>query len=206
MKQYWFTADLHLNHHNICKWSKRPFTSIMEHDECLINNWNNVVKPQDDVYFLGDFAWKNINLLNIRKSLHGSQIFFIEGNHDKAANSIKKTFAWWDKVKMTKVNDQEIWLSHYAHRVWPKIHHKVIHLYGHSHHSLLDDPNLPAMDVGVDSIAVLLTFPELWGKGVIPDFGMNPKNYRPINFDEVMEIMNKRSFVPVDHHGRNLEE
>jgi calcineurin-like phosphoesterase family protein len=201
MKNYWFTADHHFNHPNICKWTHRPFTSIEEHDATLIENWNRVVNPKDDVYFLGDFAWKNINLLSTRRKLHGSQIFFIKGNHDKAATTIKSTFAWWDNVKMTKVNNQEIWLSHYAHRVWPKSHHGAIHLYGHSHASLLDDPHAKSMDVGVDSVAMLLTFPEAWGKGIIPESGADPKSYRPINFDEIMPIMEKKIFVPVDHHG-----
>ncbi|GJD90610.1 hypothetical protein BHAOGJBA_4152 [Methylobacterium hispanicum] len=43
---------------------------------------------------------------------------------------------------------QGLWLSHYAHRVWPRMHYGDLHLYGHSHGSL---PGTDAStDVGVD--------------------------------------------------------
>ena len=37
---------------------KRPFTDIDEMDQCLINNWNACVQPEDTVYILGDFCYK----------------------------------------------------------------------------------------------------------------------------------------------------
>ena len=70
-----------------------------------------------------------------------AQIFFIEDNHDSAARQIRASFAWFNSVKMVEVNGQPIWLSHYAHRVWMRAHYGAWHLYGHSHHSLPDDPH-----------------------------------------------------------------
>jgi calcineurin-like phosphoesterase family protein len=43
---------------------------------------------------------------------------------------------------------QAVWLSHYAHRVWPHSWHGDLHLYGHSHGSLPGTPT--SEDVGVD--------------------------------------------------------
>jgi calcineurin-like phosphoesterase family protein len=55
-----FTSDTHFNHKNIIKLCNRPFTSIEEMNEKIIENWNNIVKPEDIVWHLGDFAliWK----------------------------------------------------------------------------------------------------------------------------------------------------
>lgn len=48
----------------------------------------------------------------------------------------------------TKDNGKRLWLSHYAHRVWPAGHHGSYHFYGHSHGSL---PGIGrSRDVGVD--------------------------------------------------------
>lgn len=211
-KNSFFLSDTHYGHSNIVKYSKRPFASDREiaedvidketidaHDECLIANWNAMVKQGDDVYFLGDFAFKNVEkAASIRRRLNGT-IFFIEGNHDQAAFKIRDRFAWYDSVKKVRVNDKEFFLSHYAHRVWLKSHHGCIHLYGHSHNSLPDDPNALSMDVGIDATAARLSG---WPTGKTPPYGATKReDYRPISFDEVMQFMAKKDWKPIDHHG-----
>ncbi|MGN7127393.1 hypothetical protein [Methylorubrum thiocyanatum] len=42
-----------------------------------------------------------------------------------------------------------IWLSHYAHRIWYRIHRGDLHLYGHSHGTIPDAPEGMSTDVGV---------------------------------------------------------
>lgn len=184
--QHWFISDTHFGHSSILKHSSRPFVSIEEHDECLIENWNRWIGSKDNVYFLGDFCWLNKDdTLKIRKRLNGN-IHFIRGNHDRSAHQIRHTFIWFKDVHMIKVYDQQIWLSHYAHRVWNKIHYGTWHCFGHSHNSLSDDPTSPSMDVGIDATAARLN-------------GL-PEDYRPISYEEVAEILAKKKFVPVDHH------
>lgn len=53
----YFTADLHLGHKNIIEYSNRPFHSIQEMDDCLINNWNNTINDSDEIYILGDLTF-----------------------------------------------------------------------------------------------------------------------------------------------------
>ncbi|MBQ3404908.1 MAG: hypothetical protein IJG63_05785 [Oscillospiraceae bacterium] len=53
-----YIADTHFGHRNCVRFDDRPFRSIEEHDETLISNWNSVVQPRDDVFILGDFAYK----------------------------------------------------------------------------------------------------------------------------------------------------
>jgi calcineurin-like phosphoesterase family protein len=72
----YFTADLHLNHHNIIRYCNRPFIDIAEMNSELVNNWNTTVNESDTVYFLGDLFFKSNNF-----KLNG-QIIYIKGNHD----------------------------------------------------------------------------------------------------------------------------
>ncbi|MCC6239782.1 MAG: phosphoesterase [Phycisphaerales bacterium] len=203
MKNVWFISDTHFSHINIIRYCKRPFVDHEIHDAALISNWNGCVKDGDDVYFLGDFCFRSrTRAKEIRQKLRG-QIFFIEGNHDSAAHQIRQTFAWYHQVKMVKVNDQLIWLSHYAHRVWDRSHYSTWHLYGHCHHSLPDDPFARSLDVGVDATAVRLGRPDIYGSGTIPDSGLRPEDYRPIHFDEIAELMQRKQFKPIDHHGQS---
>ena len=59
MPERFFTADTHFGHANILKHeaASRPFASIEEHDEQLVQNWNAVVGPKDTVWHLGDLGW-----------------------------------------------------------------------------------------------------------------------------------------------------
>lgn len=77
----WFTSDTHFKHSKILEFCNRPFNTIEEHDQTLINNWNSVIGPDDTVFHLGDFVfggfpkWKEI-----RDQLNG-HIILIVGNH-----------------------------------------------------------------------------------------------------------------------------
>ena len=54
----YYTSDLHLGHKNIIRLCNRPFGSIEEMDNLLIERWNKKVKKEDTVYILGDLFYK----------------------------------------------------------------------------------------------------------------------------------------------------
>jgi len=76
---YWFTSDYHFGHENIIKYCKRPFKSIYHMNSSIIRNHNERVKPNDTVFFLGDFALKDG--VECLEQLNGNFVF-IKGNHD----------------------------------------------------------------------------------------------------------------------------
>lgn len=143
----WFTSDTHYGHRNIIEFCDRPFTDLEDMHEKMIANYNKLVQPGDDVYILGDFAF--YDSVNIFRRLNGNK-HLILGNHDKPNMVRGVPWCWVKDVYMLKVSPQiQIWLSHYAHRRWPKSHHGAYHLYGHSHNSIEDYGR--STDVGVDA-------------------------------------------------------
>ena len=82
-----FTSDTHFAHENMCKFLDydgervRPFNNCKECDELMIQNWNEVVKPQDKIYFLGDLAFNKNEADKIMPRLNGKKCL-IRGNHD----------------------------------------------------------------------------------------------------------------------------
>jgi calcineurin-like phosphoesterase family protein len=185
MSYVWFTSDHHWGHANIIRFSNRPFASVEEMDEALVERWNGVVQTGDTVYHLGDmFLYKDVAKARaIRERLKGN-ICLIEGNHESTALRMKERFAWVKEIADVKIPDpdaaggeQRIVLCHYAFRVWNKSHHGAWHLYGHSHGSLADDPLARSFDAGVDC-----------------------HDYAPISYRRVKELMGAKQYVPVDHH------
>ena len=180
MNKIWFTSDHHFGHINIIEHAKRPFNSVEEMDEIMIEKWNEKVKPTDAVYYLGDLALnKPERLREILKRLNDS-IYLIKGNHETAALSCKNRFEWIKNYYELKVADdslpsgkQKIVLFHYAIKQWNGKFRGSFHLYDHSHGTLEDDKESLSFDIGVDN-----------------------HNFYPLEYDEVRAIMAKKNWIP----------
>ena len=83
----WFTSDQHFGHYNIIKYCNRPFKSVRDMDYEIIFRYNSKVKPDDDVYMLGDFTMfcDKDTIKNYAKLLNGKKHIVI-GNHDRIKN------------------------------------------------------------------------------------------------------------------------
>jgi len=80
-------SDTHFDHGNVIKkFVFRPFSSTAQMNEAMQRNWNEVVRDDDLLYFLGDMCYgvgrRPIDywLGNLNGRVH-----FIRGNHDKDA-------------------------------------------------------------------------------------------------------------------------
>lgn len=182
-KNIFFSSDSHFCHTNILKYDNRPFSTIKEHDETLIDNWNKVVDKNDDIYYLGDFCFGRPQYTEqIMQQLNGNK-YFIWGNHDKYNVSVYKKYGiYLGMSAIIKIDGQEITLNHFAQRVWNRSHRGAWMCYGHSHDSLENVEWGKSMDVGVQ------TAYRLFGK------------YRPIEFNEIKTILDKREVKIIDQH------
>lgn len=138
MKRY--TSDLHINHKNILEYDSRPFSSIEEHDQAIIDNLNIHVKRNDELYILWDIVWKfNNNVLNLLKTIKCTNIFFIIGNHDfpRFTKKFVNQLWWHDLWLMHQDKDDKLILCHYPMEEWYHGRHKdpdtYIHIHWHSH-------------------------------------------------------------------------
>lgn len=146
-----FTSDFHFYHTNIIKYCNRPFSSVEEMNETLIENYNKVVKKSDTVYILGDFAFcSKPKYAEIIQRLNG-RIHLIKGNHDRKMSHtfLESQFVWVKDYYELKHDGKKICLFHYPMSSWNKSHHGSFHAYGHVHNIQLMLGR--AMDVGVDS-------------------------------------------------------
>ena len=79
-QKVWFTSDTHFGSERTLELSKRPFHSVKEMDESLIENWNSKVSDDDIVFHLGDFGNYEVS-----KKLKG-KINLLYGNYERKDN------------------------------------------------------------------------------------------------------------------------
>lgn len=157
----WFTSDLHFWHKNICKYCNRPFETMEEMHEALINNWNSVVKEDDIVFLLGDMGFCGYEKLEPLMSQLNGKKYLIQGNHDSdkivfrlyEANIIE---GYYKIHEVTIIGDEEcpeqqLTLCHFPMIDWPSKERGAWMVHGHQH-QLPETPSCSVMhwDVGVD--------------------------------------------------------
>ena len=86
MRNIFVISDTHWGHANIIQYSNRPFSSLEEMNEKMIENWNNVVRDQDVVYHLGDVYFSK-NHGDFYKRLRGRKRLIL-GNHDSGKDKL----------------------------------------------------------------------------------------------------------------------
>lgn len=179
MSRLFVTSDTHWGHNNIITYSNRPFESVHEMNTALTDNWNSMVRPQDNVYHLGDFAFQDKEVaIQTLKRLNGKK-HLILGNHDKVITKNREEFLGTNLFHSIQdylcisFNGQDIVLFHYPLRTWDKAHRGSWSLFGHVHNKLA--PYRKSVDVGVDST---------WITGVA--------EYRPFSFEEIKVFMDKQ--------------
>ena len=135
----YFISDTHFGHKNCLAFDNRPFKTIEEHDEFMIQTWNEVVGIDDDVYILGDISWhNNSKTIEIFKQLNGRK-HLIKGNHDGGLlknATLRSLFVEITDYKELDIgNGKSVILSHYPIPCFKNHYYGWYHLYGHVHNS-----------------------------------------------------------------------
>ena len=140
-----YIADTHLDHPPILKWTGRPFDSVEEMNDAVVEAWNKVVGRKDEVHIAGDFAFKRhgrwCNALNGKK-------FLVLGNHDgmnkEALAGLSDALEPTDVKAIQQFRNvqalaeyrylgQSVALSHYWLGTWDGMFEGAWNLHGHVH-------------------------------------------------------------------------
>jgi calcineurin-like phosphoesterase family protein len=193
MSRLFFTADTHFGHANIIDYCNRPFKDklgmpdVEKMNKALIRNWNERVRADDTVIFLGDFCFKNspggkpgegtqVRAEEFIKKLNG-RITFVRGNHDYSNGLGTKIDAL-----IMETGGYKFWCCH------DPIHLSTfyrVNLVGHVHDwwKFKNLRKTTVINVGVD----------VW-------------NYRPVALEEILALIPKikAGMRDTSRRGRNL--
>jgi calcineurin-like phosphoesterase family protein len=84
MSNIFVVSDTHFQHEKIIGYANRPFNSVWDMDEALVDNWNSTVGKKDTVWHLGDvyMGTKDRSYMDkLLGRLHGNKKLVL-GNHD----------------------------------------------------------------------------------------------------------------------------
>lgn len=128
MSNIYFIADTHFYHKNIIKYENRPFKTVEEMNEVLINNWNNTVKEDDIIWHLGDVALCGAaKIKELVPKLNGRK-FLIMGNHDR-----RNTVTFWKKCGFKEVYKEPVKVKDFILSHEPISEPGKINICGHVH-------------------------------------------------------------------------
>lgn len=180
-----FVADTHFGHSKIlefCPYS-RLCSTIEEHDERIIDNWNAEVKPNDTVYILGDVSWHGPEKTKeILRRLNGHKNLIL-GNHDHQflqEGQFKNFLEDVRHYREIKINKIDVIMFHYPILEWNKAHYGSVMLHGHTHGALVMPGK--SVDVGID--------------------GPLSSGMRVVAWDNIIEYVKDRPVT--QHHNRTL--
>ena len=176
-KNIFFISDTHFGHANMLTFTNydgtrmRPFNSVEEVDELMIENWNKMVKPTDKVYHLGDCFYKSSNPDQIMSRLNGQKVL-CRGNHDR--REAQWYLKYFKDVRSTFHIDGNYLLGHFP--IHPDSKGRFVRqLHGHIH---------------AQTVMKQVWYPT--GNGVEPDpwyrnCCVEVNNYSPIPFEVIKE-------------------
>lgn len=178
-QKVWFTSDLHFCHANILYFHperREHFGISLEElqsdkvsatekmNDALIRQWNETVKREDTIYFLGDFCLANKEETEkILRQLHGKK-FLIIGNHDKSLKGLERYFVDVAQIKEAKFTNNQfpfipvsepfcVEMCHFPLLTWNRRQNGTCMVHGHAHDSItsVNDSSLELrVDIGYD--------------------------------------------------------
>lgn len=135
----WFISDTHFFHKNIITYCNRPFVSAEDMNETLIENWNKLVKPQDNVYHLGDvamgFGSNESPFAALMQRLNGHKRLIV-GNHDKLKSPTLHRY--FEKIDLWKGFHAEGFTCVHIPLQIGQLRDGDVCVHGHIHTNLLD--------------------------------------------------------------------
>lgn len=189
-------------------WKSRGFSSIIEHDSWLRDQWHTIVDADTIVFNLGDSVFSDPKGERFRQlTMWSGDQRLVNGNHwsgqkqiyDGAISAavLPGAARWIYPVKVNNltymgdqlhvfIDGQSVYMQHYAPYIWPELGAGGFACCGHSHGRAVDlNPDCvtfgKALDIGVDNAIAFNGTPFF-------------------SWDEVKRIMSHKPVVKRDHH------
>lgn len=167
---HYFIADTHFGHENIIRLCNRPFSTVAEMNETIIENWNQRVSSNDTVFIVGDMFFRAEDVEGILYKLKGKKRLIV-GNHDDWLKRIDaaKYFASIDNLLEVSDGQHSLVLCHYPLVTWKHAKRSYM-IHGHIHNDRSAD-----------------YWPLLCKREKVLNAGVEVNGYSPVTFAELLQ-------------------
>jgi len=174
-----FISDFHFDHTNIIEYCNRPFRNTDEMNKVMLRNYNEVVKDDSIVYFLGDMAFGRQSqkprwwLSQLR-----GHITYIKGSHDHGIRPTNLPNCY-DSLVLDTGKDKVLLIHspYFVPRTW-----QGWTIHGHTHSDRMVDVYHQKVCVCVEAT-----------------------NYRPVSLQQVRDAIEAEPYTP-QHVNRMFQE
>lgn len=205
----WFWSDMHLGHK--CEhwetplWKKRGFNSVEEHDETLIERWNDNLGEESEIFHLGDIMFGSNGekrLEEVLNRLTFKTLYLFSGNHSAGYKQLLSKSSEENGIRYLGFGNKKVYfvpnyleiivcgqpivLSHYPLVSWNGQAKGSWMLHGHCHGNLWNS------DIGKT----------LYIHCKIRDVGVEEVCY-PISFENVRMRFKEKKNKTFDHHTKD---
>lgn len=137
----YYIADCHFGHNAVIRFNNRPFETVEEMDNTMLNNWRSIVRPDDEVYIVGDLIFRAKNPPEYYLDKLTGRKHLILGNHDKWSKHVDldKYFESVSQIKEISDAGRHIVLCHYPMVEWPRSRQNSVLVFGHIHNKVEGD-------------------------------------------------------------------
>ena len=170
-------ADPHFGHWSLFKFKREDGSPLRPNwdnpqamDEDMIKWHNEIVRPVDKVYFLGDIAMKKPAMDAVLPRLNGHKVL-VKGNHD--IFDAKDYLKYFKDIRAYHRMDQH-WMSHIPIHTG-SLSRVIANVHAHTHHR---EVRLP--DGSIDSRYLCVSAEQPW------------INYRPTEWCYVLDVVKER--------------
>lgn len=174
------TSDWHLHHANLVQGGRiatRPFRTVSEMNECIVENINATCKPTDKLWMLGDVTLMRTDpevWLGICKRIRVPLEYLFVGNHDHYDPWDYDRHAGFQHI-VASLTSHKCLFSHVP--IHPSQFYRFkAHIHGHTHEKLVP---AGAGDVGMN----------LNGQRVDPRYinvCVETRDYKPVSLEQLM--------------------
>ena len=127
----WIISDTHFFHENIGRYCNRPDNW----QELIIQNWNDLVSPDEPVFHLGDFSFGRKANFELLTSILNGRLILIRGNHDRLSRTYYEAHGVMLFAEPFQIEYQNRLQLVFSHRPIVPLPEGVINLHGHIHNS-----------------------------------------------------------------------
>lgn len=211
-RKVYFTSDTHFNHDRDFVYAARGYSDSQSHTSAVINKINEIVRPNDILFHLGDFSLNTdeSGFNEVLSRIMCQNIYTLWGNHNSPSWNVYRN----ELTRINQITDVRHYASDWDLEIYPLKYRNMVFLGNYAetvvngHRFILSHYPLKVWNKQNKGSKMIhghchgnlkTSLPEETKSGKILDVSWDVFK-KPISLPEILKIVNEKEIIKVDHH------